>query len=79
MTMGYHVHHWKLAQDMTRDVPGECACGAKRVFKGVPDGPMLDFKNAPRGLSLYKARSDADKVADEALMKFSHRSNYMGA
>lgn len=29
-----HKHHWKLAQDTVSNVPGECACGARRVFAG---------------------------------------------
>ena len=29
-----HVHHWILARDTVSNVPGECACGARRVFAG---------------------------------------------
>lgn len=29
-----HIHHWKLARDTVSNVPGECACGARRVFAG---------------------------------------------
>ena len=29
-----HKHHWMLARDTVSNVPGECACGARRVFAG---------------------------------------------
>ena len=29
-----HKHHWILARDTVSNVPGECACGARREFAG---------------------------------------------
>lgn len=29
-----HVHHWILARDTVSNVPGECACRARREFAG---------------------------------------------
>lgn len=54
-----HIHHWILQAGLIRDVPGECACGLTRTFKGQEENMAEAYRNAPRRtFANYDRRSD---------------------
>lgn len=74
MTTEAHVHCWQLEAGIARDVPGECACGETRIFKGMEENTPEAYRKA-KG-SLYSRAHDADQVNTQVKRSFRWSTGY---
>ena len=57
-----HVHRWVLEAIKRFDVPGECACGEKRVFSGGEKDPSWAYVKAKHSIFAKQDPSYMERI-----------------